>query len=55
MPTLLVHGTEDVRVSWTATRRAHRRIPDAKLITIEGAGHAIPLHPGYGEAVERIR
>ncbi|MDN5769508.1 MAG: alpha/beta hydrolase [Microlunatus sp.] len=38
-PTLLVHGSRDIGVPVAAAGRAAQRLPDARLVVIEGAGH----------------
>jgi pimeloyl-ACP methyl ester carboxylesterase len=38
-PTLLVYGTKDDLVPWTATRRTAPAIRDVLVLPIEGAGH----------------
>jgi pimeloyl-ACP methyl ester carboxylesterase len=40
-PTLVVYGTADDVVPWTATRRTAPAIHDALVLPIEGAGHWI--------------
>ena len=39
VPVLLVHGTRDVGVPVQAARRAAERLPKARLVLFEGAGH----------------
>ena len=39
IPTLVLHGTEDLTVPVENARRLAQRIPDAELVLLEGAGH----------------
>ena len=41
VPTLIVHGDRDPLSSYEAARILAGRLPDAELLTIDGAGHAI--------------
>jgi len=41
-PTLVVHGTADPLVPLACGQDTARRIPGAKLVTIEGMGHDLP-------------
>jgi pimeloyl-ACP methyl ester carboxylesterase len=43
MPTLVIHGTVDPLVRPAAGRETAASIPGAKLLMIEGMGHAIPI------------
>lgn len=38
-PTLVIHGSRDIGVPVAAARRAAERLPHARLVVIEGAGH----------------
>ncbi len=38
-PTLVVHGTADTDVPFEQAQTAARRIPDARLVTVQGADH----------------
>ncbi len=44
-PTLVVHGTADPLVPLACGQDTARRIPGAKLVTIEGMGHDLPPEP----------
>ena len=39
IPTLIVHGDKDIGVPLAAARRAASRLPNARLVTFEDAGH----------------
>lgn len=49
VPTLLVHGDEDVRAPLSVAEDLHARIPASKLVVVPGAGHIVNL-----EAPERF-
>jgi len=52
-PTLVITGRDDALVSWENSRVLANRIPGAKLVVIESAGHCFWLeqpHPA-GEAI----
>jgi len=38
-PTLLVHGTADTAVDVGVSERAHQKLPNSRLVVIEGANH----------------
>jgi pimeloyl-ACP methyl ester carboxylesterase len=40
VPTLFVHGDEDVIVGAAEMRRMQESVPGARLETVDGAGHA---------------
>jgi pimeloyl-ACP methyl ester carboxylesterase len=42
-PTLVMHGGEDAMTPRANAEELARRIPDAQLAVVEGAGHAFPL------------
>ena len=42
VPTLVVHGTEDVLVPFPCGQDTAKRIPGAKFVPIEGMGHDLP-------------
>lgn len=44
-PTLVLHGTADPLVPLACGQDTARRIPGAKLVTIEGMGHDLPPEP----------
>jgi pimeloyl-ACP methyl ester carboxylesterase len=44
-PTLVVHGTADPLVPLACGQDTARRIPGAKLVTIDGMGHDLPPEP----------
>jgi pimeloyl-ACP methyl ester carboxylesterase len=41
-PTLILHGTQDPLVPMAAARALAQRIPGARLVALEGAGHEYP-------------
>jgi len=41
MPVLTIHGTKDRNAAYGAGRQWAMSVPDARLVTIEGAGHAM--------------
>lgn len=43
-PTLVIRGSESKLLSPEVAERMAREMPDCSLVTIEGAGHAVPLH-----------
>ena len=53
-PTLIIHGTKDEVVPYKIGVRTQKSIAGAKLVTLEGAGHMLPLtHPQQiADAVE---
>jgi pimeloyl-ACP methyl ester carboxylesterase len=52
LPTLILHGTEDEDCPLAAAIQMTKRIRNAEICTIEGAGHSIPVtHPGQLAAV----
>lgn len=53
-PTLVMHGTEDVRVPFAVGEELARRIPDAKLYPFSGVGH-VPNTTAVGEFCEVLR
>jgi pimeloyl-ACP methyl ester carboxylesterase len=53
-PTLVIRGAESKLLSAEVAERMTREMPQCSLVTIEGAGHAVPLHrPAEFEAVVR--
>ena len=54
VPTLVMHGTEDRRVSVAAARHLARHIPDAQLYLFEGRGH-LPIFTATEEFCEILR
>ena len=40
VPTLLLHGGEDVRAPLNVAQDLHARIPGARLVVLPGVGHA---------------
>ena len=46
VPTLIIHGTKDENSSYELSVKAAARIPNAKLVTIEGANHFFPITRG---------
>ena len=50
IPTLVLHGIEDQTVPVENARRLAERIPDAKLVLLEGAGHL--YHSEQAEAAD---
>lgn len=53
-PTLVLHGTEDRRVSVVAAHHLARHIPDARLHLFEGRGH-LPIFTATDEFCEVLR
>lgn len=53
-PTLVLHGTEDRRVSVAAAHHLARHIPDARLYLFEGRGH-LPIFTATAEFCEVLR
>jgi pimeloyl-ACP methyl ester carboxylesterase len=53
-PTLVLHGTEDWRVSVAAAHQLARHIPDARLHLCEGRGH-LPIFTATEEFCEALR
>jgi len=46
--TLIIHGSDDSLVPLSYSERAVKTFPDAKLITLDGAGHVF-----YGNAMRK--
>jgi pimeloyl-ACP methyl ester carboxylesterase len=53
-PTLIMHGTDDRRVSVAAAHHLARHIPDAQLYLFEGRGH-LPIFTATAEFCEVLR
>jgi pimeloyl-ACP methyl ester carboxylesterase len=53
-PTLILHGTEDRRVSVAAARHLARHLPDARLHLFEGRGH-LPIFTAPAEFCDVLR
>jgi pimeloyl-ACP methyl ester carboxylesterase len=53
-PTLILHGTEDRRVSVAAARHLARHLPDARLHLFEGRGH-LPIFTATSEFCDVLR
>jgi DNA-binding SARP family transcriptional activator/pimeloyl-ACP methyl ester carboxylesterase len=53
-PTLVLHGTEDRRVSVAAAHHLALHIPDARLYLFEGRGH-LPIFTATAEFCEALR
>jgi pimeloyl-ACP methyl ester carboxylesterase len=53
-PTLVLHGTEDRRVSVTVAHHLARQIPDARLHLFEGRGH-LPIFTATAEFCRVLR
>ena len=53
-PALILHGTEDRRVSVAASRYLARRLPDARLHLFEGRGH-LPIFTATAEFCQVLR
>ncbi|HEX5814536.1 MAG TPA: alpha/beta fold hydrolase, partial [Methylomirabilota bacterium] len=53
-PTLILHGTEDRRVSVAAAHQLARHIPDARLYLFEGRGH-LPIFTATDEFCDVLR
>ena len=51
VPTLILHGTEDINVPYSQSQQLVAQIPGAILHTIEGADHMMPF--SHSEEVER--
>ena len=43
MPVLTIHGTRDRNAPYGGGREWARRLPDARLVTVPGAAHAVYL------------
>lgn len=41
MPTLIIHATDDTLVNPSHSEYAARKIPDARVITLESGGHIL--------------
>ena len=54
VPTLVLHGTNDRRVSVAAAHHLARHIPDARLHLFEGRGH-LPIFTATAEFCETLR
>jgi DNA-binding SARP family transcriptional activator/pimeloyl-ACP methyl ester carboxylesterase len=54
VPTLVLHGAEDRRVSVAAAHHLARHIPDARLYLFEGRGH-LPIFTATAEFCEILR
>ena len=60
-PALVVHGTEDLIVPVENGRRLAARLPNARYVELDGAGHNLPLEDPEGfaaivlEFLERVR
>ena len=52
-PTLVIHGTVDPLVNPAGGRDTAASIPGAKLLMIEGMGHAVPI-PMWPEIIDAI-
>jgi pimeloyl-ACP methyl ester carboxylesterase len=53
-PTLILHGTEDRRVSLAAAHHLARHIPDAQLYLFDGRGH-LPIFTATAEFCDVLR
>jgi len=52
MPALVIHGEVDMAITLDRAKDMVQRLPDAKLVTVPGAGHAVNLtHPAPVNAV----
>jgi 3-oxoadipate enol-lactonase/4-carboxymuconolactone decarboxylase len=51
VPTIVLHGTEDTLFATSVAEDLARRLPDAELRLVEGAGHVLSLT--HGEEVRR--
>jgi pimeloyl-ACP methyl ester carboxylesterase len=56
VPTLVIHGTEDVLVPVENGRRVAKAIPGARLIEFEHMGHNLPerVWPQVLDAIEEL-
>lgn len=54
VPTLVLHGSEDRRVSVAAAHHLAQRIPDARLHLFEGRGH-LPIFTATAAFCEILR
>ena len=54
VPTLVVHGTEDVMVESSMGKAVADAIPGSELLMVEGAGHNIPFRMYKGRFLEFI-
>lgn len=54
MPALLVEGSASPKAAHAINDSLMRRLPDARRVTVEGAGHMVPItHPG--DVAEAVR
>jgi pimeloyl-ACP methyl ester carboxylesterase len=53
VPTLVIHGTDDVVVPYGNGVALEREIPGAKLLTLEGAGHVL-LPPDWDAVIAAL-
>jgi pimeloyl-ACP methyl ester carboxylesterase len=54
VPTLILHGTEDKNAPYEAAKNAAARIPDAELVTFEGADHLMII-TRHRDISDRVR
>jgi pimeloyl-ACP methyl ester carboxylesterase len=56
VPTLVIHGAEDVRCDVSGGRATAAAIPDAKLVIIDGMGHNLPrqLWPEFATHIAEL-
>lgn len=40
VPTLIIHGSQDVRAPWPVVQAIHEQIPGSRLAVLDGVGHA---------------
>ncbi|PCH39668.1 alpha/beta-hydrolase [Wolfiporia cocos MD-104 SS10] len=48
---LIIHGTDDYLVRYSDSLEINRRIPSARLVTVEGAGHDFTARDGHWQQV----
>ena len=53
-PTLIVHGREDALSPFRAAELMHEKIPDSRLVCLEGVGHSPQVEDwvGFNEAID---
>jgi pimeloyl-ACP methyl ester carboxylesterase len=54
VPTLVMHGTEDLRVPFACGRYVAEQIPGARFYAFEGRGH-LPMTTAIGEFCQVLR
>lgn len=55
VPTLVIHGEEDIMVDWKEGSKLAEFIPKSEFVLIEGAGHQMPVKKYLPFAIDFIR